>query len=638
MNPPLRREIRTLARIQGNTNLAHAPTPPTIDQGSHTDTPPRVIVPVVRPPKPPTTGELRLPVGDSIVRRLVKPVGMALLLLTLATAHATTTVISGPQGAQPASVPSWCAAAAALGVSNVKCAPTLARGDGVADDSKPLQAAFTAGGKILLPCGTFLTQTLLVGNNTEIAGQGSCTILKHNNVMTSVPTQTSGCVAGANLNVRDMFKNTNDKCGNTNIYLHDLTVDMTNVTGPPTGGVPGNPASELAVDFQGVSNTKIERVYFLNTPQDAIYLRNGVKNSVDTCTFDGTNLQWGNGAAVNHETTTDAASPSADPVVVRNSTFILDGPAFCDNALGTKCDADGPCGAGHCIGGGVVGINVSAIQNGALAPGLIASDNTLLVSNYHHAIDANYAQVAQIHHNHIRAVATRAGGLTGFEKRLSGIRFYFTPSGTRPTNKDAVIDGNEIIGDTSVASTAFLAATKQQACIFVQGDATTTDNVVIRANVCRDLNLVAGETGITVYGTIGGSVSENRINNIQNGDAAVRLGATALAVSNESVLGNVIGPTTGASTEAIQFQLVTASSVMANSYTGIATASPYVFIGSNTVLIDDRQTVTFANLPSNSQTVDGSLVYCSNCTVASPCASGGTGGFAKHINGGWVCN
>lgn len=44
---------------------------------------------------------------------------------------------------------------------------------------------------------------------------------------------------------------------------------------------------------------------------------------------------------------------------------------------------------------------------------------------------------------------------------------------------------------------------------------------------------------------------------------------------------------------------------------------------------------TFANLgtPRN-----GTLGYCSNCTVANPCAAGGTGALAKRLNGAWVCN
>ena len=35
---------------------------------------------------------------------------------------------------------------------------------------------------------------------------------------------------------------------------------------------------------------------------------------------------------------------------------------------------------------------------------------------------------------------------------------------------------------------------------------------------------------------------------------------------------------------------------------------------------------------------NGTFTYCNNCTVANPCASGGTGAFAKRLNGVWVCN
>lgn len=45
--------------------------------------------------------------------------------------------------------------------------------------------------------------------------------------------------------------------------------------------------------------------------------------------------------------------------------------------------------------------------------------------------------------------------------------------------------------------------------------------------------------------------------------------------------------------------------------------------------------VTFSALgtPSN-----GNIVYCSDCTIANPCASGGTGAIAKRLNGAWICN
>lgn len=35
---------------------------------------------------------------------------------------------------------------------------------------------------------------------------------------------------------------------------------------------------------------------------------------------------------------------------------------------------------------------------------------------------------------------------------------------------------------------------------------------------------------------------------------------------------------------------------------------------------------------------NGMMVYCSDCTIASPCAGSGTGALAKRLNGAWVCN
>lgn len=45
--------------------------------------------------------------------------------------------------------------------------------------------------------------------------------------------------------------------------------------------------------------------------------------------------------------------------------------------------------------------------------------------------------------------------------------------------------------------------------------------------------------------------------------------------------------------------------------------------------------IAFASLGTHP---NGSLTYCTDCTVANPCAAGGTGAIAKRINGAWVCN
>jgi hypothetical protein len=35
---------------------------------------------------------------------------------------------------------------------------------------------------------------------------------------------------------------------------------------------------------------------------------------------------------------------------------------------------------------------------------------------------------------------------------------------------------------------------------------------------------------------------------------------------------------------------------------------------------------------------NGTVIYCSDCTIANPCAAGGNGALAKRLNGVWVCN
>lgn len=66
-----------------------------------------------------------------------------------------------------------------------------------------------------------------------------------------------------------------------------------------------------------------------------------------------------------------------------------------------------------------------------------------------------------------------------------------------------------------------------------------------------------------------------------------------------------------------------------------ATASNNVF-GTTIVMPQTLGTVAFASLPSVPP--NGSFLYCSDCTIANPCAAAGTGAFAKRINAVWVCN
>jgi hypothetical protein len=60
-----------------------------------------------------------------------------------------------------------------------------------------------------------------------------------------------------------------------------------------------------------------------------------------------------------------------------------------------------------------------------------------------------------------------------------------------------------------------------------------------------------------------------------------------------------------------------------------------VLATSPTITSPQFSAVAFGSLgtPAN-----GTLIYCSDCTVANPCAGSGTGAFAKRLNGAWVCN
>lgn len=84
----------------------------------------------------------------------------------------------------------------------------------------------------------------------------------------------------------------------------------------------------------------------------------------------------------------------------------------------------------------------------------------------------------------------------------------------------------------------------------------------------------------------------------------------------------------------LAFPITTPSILGQNSNLVIGSSSNGNIVGLFTSQLALGQT-TFANLgtPSN-----GIIVYCSDCTMASPCGSGGTGALAKRLGGQWVCN
>lgn len=76
---------------------------------------------------------------------------------------------------------------------------------------------------------------------------------------------------------------------------------------------------------------------------------------------------------------------------------------------------------------------------------------------------------------------------------------------------------------------------------------------------------------------------------------------------------------------------------------GIAAAGPTMLmpgsqgVSAPTVITNQifMSSTTFANLGT---LANGTILFCPDCTIASPCAGAGTGALAKRLNGIWVCN
>lgn len=85
---------------------------------------------------------------------------------------------------------------------------------------------------------------------------------------------------------------------------------------------------------------------------------------------------------------------------------------------------------------------------------------------------------------------------------------------------------------------------------------------------------------------------------------------------------------------------ITTINAVTLSVSGTATITTLTVSGTTTLAttVADVLSLTGVSFASLGSPSNGAIKYCSNCTIAAPCASGGTGAIAKRLNGGWVCN
>jgi len=151
-----------------------------------------------------------------------------------------------------------------------------------------------------------------------------------------------------------------------------------------------------------------------------------------------------------------------------------------------------------------------------------------------------------------------------------------------------------------------------------------------------------------------GTIANNRIygDNLVENSSAIQVSGSVYdwTISNNSIhcpwtrnaygirveglgLVTITGNVTIACSTPIMENVSQASSVVASGNLMMWGGSP---AATGKLLLSDA-TLDYTSL-SGLAAANGSIVYCSDCTAASPCADGGTGAIARRISGAWVCS
>lgn len=302
-----------------------------------------------------------------------------------------------------------------------------AKGDGSHDDGPAIQAALDAadgGGRVYLPSGTYLVrQILLLGDHTEVFGDGPSSTVRRSDDKHTVAVlhnyQGNGqCSAPTGYSGRILFMNRKYSCGTVGITLHDFHID---------GGLVTTAPDAVTIAFSGTKDTHIHHMTFTDLPQDGIFLRNGGQNSViEDNHFDGYNMRWFNGGAVNVEMWSNANYPTkADqPVIVRNNVFLATGPAVCSTNKLMTCTRDADCAAnGACITEAMaVHANIPKATVPGSTPYMEISGNDIRLTNRQYAISCKNCKDSRISNNTLSALVDAAPySDDGASGRYSGI-------------------------------------------------------------------------------------------------------------------------------------------------------------------------------------------------------------------------
>lgn len=191
--------------------------------------------------------------------------------------------------------------------------------------------------------------------------------------------------------------------------------------------------------------------------------------------------------------------------------------------------------------------------------------------------------------------------------------------------------------------------------IIAYGVDTDLKNNTIRKAADRGIYV---DGGVLRYNVSGNTVYKSGTNASAGGKVGIDIAPSGVGATRYGIISNNQSYDDGTATQVYGFRITNDNASAINFYGnqawGNVTApinGDFAVTQRNRIFGNDIETEksfrTAAGLPWRSDGVtfdilgspaNGSFIYCSNCTIANPCAAGGTGALAKRLNGVWVCN
>jgi hypothetical protein len=400
-----------------------------------------------------------------------------------------------------------------------------ATGNGVADDAPAIQAAEVAaekagGGTVYLPAGKYLmNSSVLVGSNIELHGDGDTTVLIRSNTPSKVPDYGADCTTSTPPlgTFTPLLWNRHYNCEDQNIYLHDFKADGSAITTVPCGPFLG---------LSGLVNSTVANITLVNTPQDAMFFRNGGVNlTVKNNKILLHNTLWGNGAGINIEMHVNGQIWG--PANITNNQIVTGATNFCTAALKQSCSRDSDCSGLQLATCGKGGSDITGIAitwaDGTHPPVVTITNNQIWVGNNHYGIICNGCVDSTISGNVIRPMKLRHVPGVG---TYTGISSYSTAGGAV---QNLTIEGNTIEGTGESGDGP---------AINVSGLGVSENGLTIQDNVIAHKNTSSSNAVIQVSGLKNVAVSGNRLCFVPSN--AIHLGSPGRPVVNGTQTKNTI--------------------------------------------------------------------------------------------------